>query len=334
MKEFTHQSGNGCGGAIDRAILRHLSRTEFAKHSDRKGHVEPTRWTEKSDIQYACEAIEMAFMQAGTSAMLRALEGLQGLIGRVRLAPYRVMLRLSPGKEIVREDWAHSLVDPSGFYVDSFQFFHKRLPNLLKEHRRYFTQEQRGFGDDAFHAMWFWLFREFRFTSFLEIGVYRGQTLSLAALLQRSLGIQGTIVGISPFTPIGDAVSRYRVDLNYLEDTLENFKHFDLPSPHLIRSLSTDKDAIAAIRSREWDCIYIDGGHDYAVAKADWDNAAASIKRGGVIVMDDAALYTNFRSPFHSFKGHPGPSQVADEVGPDFIEILRVGHNRAFMRAM
>jgi len=40
----------------------------------------------------------------------------------------------------------------------------------------------------------------------------------------------------------------------------------------------------------------------------------------------------NVRLPFHSFKGHPGPSQVADEVGPDFVEVLRVGHNRAFMR--
>jgi hypothetical protein len=275
----------------------------------------------------------MESIQGGIPFVNRAFRGLQRRIELQRVALYKAVLRLSREREIVREDWARSLVDPTGFYVDAFRYFDKRIPEALKEHRLYFGEEQRGYGEDAFHAMWFWLFQEFRFASFLEIGVYRGQTLSLAALLQKRLGIQGTIVGVSPFTPIGDAVSSYRVDLDYLEDTLTNFEHFDLPSPHLIRCLSTDEDAIAAMRSREWDCIYIDGGHDYEVVKADWDHAAANIARGGVIVMDDAALYTDFRPPFSPFKGHPGPSQVADEVGPEFVEILRVGHNRAFMRA-
>src|SRR5271154_767821 len=119
--------------------------------------------------------------------------------------------------------WDHSLEDPTGFYLDCVRFFHTKLPKPLREHRDYFQQEGRGFGEDAFHVMWWMIFTEFRPAQFLEIGVYRGQTLSLAALLQADLAIQGHVVGISPFTPAGDSVSKYRKDVSYLEDTLQNF---------------------------------------------------------------------------------------------------------------
>src|SRR5687767_10257130 len=66
-----------------------------------------------------------------------------------------------------RDDWARSLTDPTSFYLDCFRYFHRALPADLKAHRRYFTRAKRGFGEDAFHTMWFLLFREFRPRSFL-----------------------------------------------------------------------------------------------------------------------------------------------------------------------
>src|SRR5688572_14414463 len=95
----------------------------------------------------------------------------------------RRVLRNATASEIHRSDWQRSLTDPNGFYLDCFRYFHSRLPHELKAHRHYFTRRKRGFGEDAFHTMWFLLFREFRPEAFLEIGVYRGQALSLAALL-------------------------------------------------------------------------------------------------------------------------------------------------------
>ena len=235
--------------------------------------------------------------------------------------------------EMAPENWPHSLQDPTGFYMRCFLYFHYLLPADLRKHRKYFSQRQRGFGEEAFHVMWWMLFQQFKPAKFLEIGVYRGQTLSLAALLQRQLGIEGSVTGISPFASSGDAVSRYRGDVDYQNDTLLNFRHFSLPQPTLLKAYSTDELAVDVIRQGNWDCIYIDGNHDYEVAKADWEVCADSVKLGGLIILDDSALETAYRPPAFATGGHPGPSQIAREINPTrFQEILRVGHNRVFQK--
>lgn len=230
--------------------------------------------------------------------------------------------------------WHRSLTDPTGYYLDCVRFFHSdAFPSSLKSHRRYFLAGRRGFGEDAFHVMWWMLFRELRPARFLEIGVYRGQTLSLAALLQREFAINGSVTGISPFTPSGDAVSSYREDVDYLTDTKANFARFGLPDPELVRAFSTDSAARACIERGPWDAIYIDGNHDYEIARADWELSAAEVPTGGVIVLDDAAMDTAYQPPAFATPGHPGPSRVASEIDLGvFREILRVGHNRVFQK--
>ncbi|MFZ4600498.1 MAG: class I SAM-dependent methyltransferase, partial [Terrimicrobiaceae bacterium] len=87
------------------------------------------------------------------------------------------------------------------------------------------------------------------------------------------------------------------------------------------------------ISSHPWDAIYIDGNHDYEVAKKDWKHCAANVKIGGIIVLDDSGLSTSFRPPAFATAGHPGPSKLATEIDPRaFREILQVGHNRVFQR--
>ena len=63
--------------------------------------------------------------------------------------------------------------------------FNFGLSQEVKAHRSYFSKESRGFGEDALHAMWWLLFKEFNPKSCLEIGVYRGQVISLWALLAK-----------------------------------------------------------------------------------------------------------------------------------------------------
>ena len=105
-----------------------------------------------------------------------------------RAAQRRLLRRFSgPAEEITREQWADSLIHPTEFYTRCFHYFHTRLPEPLRAHRAYFETGKRGFGEPAFHVLWYLLFREFPPESFLEIGVYRGQTLSLAALLALGL---------------------------------------------------------------------------------------------------------------------------------------------------
>jgi SAM-dependent methyltransferase len=246
----------------------------------------------------------------------------------------RALLKQGAPDEICREEWQASLQDPTAFYEKCFRYFHARLPAEPRAHRDYFTQERRGFGEDAFHVMWFFLFREFKPRSFLEIGVYRGQTLSLATMLQREFGCEDEVAGISPFTSVGDSVSKYRDDVDYMQDTLANFAHFSLAKPRLLKAFSTDKTALDLIASRGWDCIYIDGNHDYEIARQDWEECSRSVKPGGIIVLDDSGLTTSYQPPAFATGGHPGPSQLAKEVKTlaEFREILQVGHNRCFQK--
>ena len=235
--------------------------------------------------------------------------------------------------EISRSDWPQSLADPTEFYVRCCHFFDHHLPVEFHRHREYFTQNRRGFGEDAFHAMWFLLFREFKPEDFLEIGVFRGQSLSLAALLARHFKLNCFVQGISPFSPAGDTVSTYRNNVDYYDDTLKNFSHFDLPAPALLRAYSTDVEAARLIASRPWRFIYIDGNHDYEIARQDWYLCACNLLPGGLIVLDDASLGTHYCPPLFASAGHPGPSRLAKEVShPPFKEILRVGHNRVFQK--
>lgn len=231
-------------------------------------------------------------------------------------------------------DWSRSLENPTEFYLDCVRFFYSsEFDQDLKNHRAFFSENRRGFGEAAFHVMWWMLFDKFHPATHLEIGVYRGQTLSLASLLQRKLHLSGSCTGISPFNSSGDTVSIYTKNVDYYKDTLNNFSRFGLPEPELIRAYSTDTKAIECIQSQEWDTIYIDGNHDYEIALADWGICSESIRTGGIIVLDDASLDTKYRAPLFATAGHPGPSRIANEIDAlKFREILRVGHNRAFQK--
>jgi hypothetical protein len=267
---------------------------------------------------------------------MSAVQYFRGIIrrGKARIQQRALLGQGAPG-EISRSDWQQSLTDPTAFYQKCFRYFHTQLSTELREHRKYFTQERRGFGEDSFHVMWFLLFREFKPKNFLEIGVYRGQTVSLAALLQCQLGYEGRVIGISPFSSAGDSVSKYITEVNYFEDTLANFAHFSLPKPTLIKAFSTDVQALATIASVQWDCVYIDGNHDYEIARKDWEACSRSVKPGGIIVLDDSGLTTNYKAAAFATAGHPGPSQLAQEIknnDPTFREILQVGHNRVFQK--
>lgn len=236
-------------------------------------------------------------------------------------------------KEIGISEIKKLFPEPGDSHAYFHHFYWNLAPEWLKAHREYFSKERRAFGEDAFHAMWFLLFKEERPVQVLEIGVYRGSTLSLFALLSEKFGLGSEIHGISPFSAAGDSVSKYLETVDYYEDVQKNFRHFNLPPATLHRGYSTDPEMVRIIESRKWDVIFIDGNHDYEVARQDFINCAASIRKGGLIILDDSALYNGFRAPFYSNAGHPGPSKVASEIDPgEFTEILSAGHNRVFKK--
>ncbi len=206
-------------------------------------------------------------------------------------------------------------------------------PSLVRDHRQYFSKNMRGYGEDALHSMWWTLLREYKPKLALEIGVYRGQVITLWGIISKLNGFDCEIHGISPFSPAGDQVSVYLSDLDYLQDTLISNKHFELPDPNFIKAYSTDEAAIKHINSRKWDLIYIDGNHDYEVALADYSLCKDALADGGILVMDDSSLYTDFKPPAFSFAGHPGPSRVVQERAMREMHFLGgVGHNNIFTK--
>jgi hypothetical protein len=212
-------------------------------------------------------------------------------------------------------------------------YYNYICPKILREHRKYFSNHGRGFGEDAFHAMWWLLIREFQPVSCLEIGVYRGQVISLWALINKLLGTRSDIHGISPFAPIGDSVSKYMQNIDYMEDTKKAFVTFELEAPILVSALSTDTIAVDHICGREWDLIYIDGSHDFEVVTADYKQCVKQLRSGGLLVMDDSSLGTDFNPPLFSFAGHPGPSLVVQELAMKELSFIgAVGHNNIFLK--
>jgi hypothetical protein len=217
------------------------------------------------------------------------------------------------------------------------QYFHhyfwNKSPQWLKEHRSYFSKDRKSFGEDSFHAMWYLIFKEYSPKKVLEIGVYRGSTLSLFTMLSQKMKLGTDVHGISPFTSVGDSVSNYSDEIDYFQDVLLNYRRFRLPEPVLHVGFSTDKTMRKIISQHSWDIVFIDGNHDYEVVKQDFIACSSSLKKGGLIVLDDASLDTNFNPPYYSTAGHPGPSRVANEVNyEEYEEVLSVGHNRVFKK--
>ena len=55
----------------------------------------------------------------------------------------------------------------------------------------------------------------------------------------------------------------------------------------LIKTLSTEPEALEAAAKRKYDLLVIDGDHSYAGVKTDFENYAHLVKLGGYIIFDD-----------------------------------------------
>jgi hypothetical protein len=223
--------------------------------------------------------------------------------------------------------------DRNDMYAYMHHHFLFLAPKYLLLHRNYFKQSQRGFGEDAFHSMWLKIFTQYRPKLALEIGVYRGQVITLWALISGMENIQCEIHGLSPFSPAGDCVSDYLKNLDYRQDVIDSCENLKISPPNLMQAFSNEPNGIAYVRSIKWDLIYIDGNHDYEVALNDYEISKDSLSDGGILVMDDSSLYTEYRPRRFSFSGHPGPSKIVRDLAMREMKFLcAVGHNNIFMK--
>lgn len=221
--------------------------------------------------------------------------------------------------------------DANAVYQYFHHYFGHRAPAFVREHREEFRG--KGFGEDAFHAMWWLLLVQERPSTCLEIGVFRGQTISLWSRVMTVLGLPHEVHGISPLTATGDSVSDYP-DLDYETDVRRSFARLGLQPPNLLRALSNEPAAEAHIASRTWDLVYIDGSHEEQVVRSDYEVTLAALRPGGLLVFDDAALGSGYDPPPYAFAGHAGPSAVVRSLVGDarVTRVGAVGHNVLFRK--
>jgi len=227
-----------------------------------------------------------------------------------------------------------SKLNRNKIYEKLNKYFYFHLPFSLIKHKKFFSKDSRGFGEDPFHSMWYLLFLEFKPKNCLEIGVYRGQMITLWSLISKQLNYDANIAGLAPFEAASDSSSEYLKNIDYLEDTNKNHEYFNLKKPEYCIEYSTSENAKKFIESRKWDLIFIDGNHDYEIVKSDFELSINNLSDDGFIVMDDSSLYFDFQQKkYGGFTGHPGPSKVAKDIALKKMQLFgAVGHNNIFCK--
>lgn len=207
----------------------------------------------------------------------------------------------------------------------------------LWQHRQHVEHERLGFGERAFHWLWKLIVDVMpqRF-KFLEIGVYKGQVTSLVGMLALRTGRDGYVYGVSPLEPLGDQYSVYDA-VDYRETISQLEAWCDIPltrRARIIDGRSNDPEVKEICRSLgPFDCIYIDGCHDYNMVAHDIVVYSELVVPGGFLAMDDAA--SELKLPPGIFPGHPDVGRAVREIlQPDcrFDEILSVGHVRLWRK--
>jgi hypothetical protein len=226
------------------------------------------------------------------------------------------------------EPWHRTCVERFRGYVDATP--------ALKAHRDLCEREVYGFGDRSFHWLWKLLYDELPHDfKFLEIGVYKGQVVSLLRLLAGPA--RGRIYGITPLSAFSGVTGQFydypTTDYRQHIATLHNI--FDLQQPELLPLDSTDPVAVMQAQARgPFDAVYIDGCHEYAYVEQDLRNYAPLVKRGGFLVMDDASC--DLQMPFGYFCGVQDVTRaLADHMqkhGAGWRFCLAVIHLKVFQR--
>lgn len=206
---------------------------------------------------------------------------------------------------------------------------------LLKAHRDWTEAHQHGFGDRPFHWIWKLLVDEMpKAFSFLEIGVFKGQTVSLVALLAVESLKVARVYGVTTLQNTPDERCKYPAGdyLGWIKEIHAAFG-MSLLLPELFVGKSSEASVVAMARKREpYQIVYVDGSHDYAAVIEDIRHYAPMVAKGGFLVMDDASNLLNIGSCW------PGLEEVSQAVrdvlepDPRFKHLLACGHLRVFQR--
>ncbi len=192
---------------------------------------------------------------------------------------------------------------------------------LLEAHRNYIDQFQFGFGERSFQFVWKLICEQLPDSpSLLEIGCYKGQILSLWKLLRPDANVFGV-------TPLDDTGLGWQHEEGFYANAIKKIHDdFELEQPILIVGKSNEVSV-----EGKFDCVYIDGSHQYADVLYDLETFAPKVKSGGWLVIDDCAIDMDIQSELF-----PGIKEVQDAYDAwdksDFEFWFTVVHLRVMRR--
>jgi predicted O-methyltransferase YrrM len=236
-------------------------------------------------------------------------------------------------------DWSKEYEDTEENSRTIVENFRKATDEIkeLKEHRDFIEYHQKelgiiyGHGDRSLSYFWKLLIDEMPENfKFLEIGVYKGQILSLIQMLANSSFKNPKIYGVTPlFDP--DFANYNR--LPYIEKLFEKF-NLTMKNTTVIDGLSQNPEIIEKVKeTAPYDIIYVDGDHSYAATVSDIENYGAMLKIGGFMVVDDC---NNNKKISNEYYGgiHEVSLAVGDclEKNPNYQEILTCMHVRVWQK--
>lgn len=223
--------------------------------------------------------------------------------------------------------------------VDRFTMCVNRNPVFpgLKEHRDFVEKHGYGFGERAFHWLWKLIVDEmpqdFRF---LEVGVYKGQVLSLVRLLADKANKRGDIKGVSLLSSFAGDTGKFKAfpDEDYRQHIKDLHDHFDQTHPTIITGDSTSPAVHAVMKMQKpFDVVYVDGCHEYEYVVNDLQFYPTLLRPGGLLVVDDSGC--NLKQPQGFFRGILDVTKAVNtviEIDPGYEHLLAVMHNRVWRK--
>jgi len=245
-------------------------------------------------------------------------------------------MNLTPELELYAKAWRNEDTYNNDFHAALGEAVNSLPENAkLKEHRDWVEQNQWGFGDRPFHYVWKMLVEAMPQTfDFLEIGVFKGQVLSLIALLAKETGKTAKITGVTTLQNTPDERCKYPQGdyLNWIHGAYKQFG-LDFSNTKLVVGRSNDQHVLSHIGAFDYDCCYIDGNHDFSIVLQDLDNYSKRVRVGGFLVVDDASV-----GRLNVGNCWPGLDDVAAAVReyldphPSFKFLFACGHLNAFQK--
>jgi glycosyltransferase involved in cell wall biosynthesis len=210
----------------------------------------------------------------------------------------------------------------------------------LKAHRDWVIQNNWGYGNRAFHWMWNILIQQApKNFKFLEIGVFKGQTISLISLLNKKHRKDGTVYGLTPLSKTGDKYATHPdVDYESLIQQIYGTFQLDANDLNIIQGFSNDPEIIEIAQAEgPYDLVYVDGCHDYEVVVSDLTKYGDMLKVGGYLIVDDSSNHLKIpdgliRMDWRGLMDVSNAVRDVTEKDVRFTHCFAVGHNRVFQR--